>query len=132
MKICFGLIIRHWRIAGRMFAMENSSPVHTTKSRYRFGSGFFVFVRFVLHSLQKRRPFYRSLNMEKLLEEILKLPVGERIELAKDIWDSIPQDESNDELYEKTRRIVDVRSAEYEAIPGDGILWNEWNEQHKI
>ncbi len=45
----------------------------------------------------------------------LKLPVGERLRLVMELWDSIASDESNVPLTEAQRAELDLRLAAYEA-----------------
>lgn len=55
--------------------------------------------------------------------ELLKLSEAERIQLAQDLWDSIPAASSALGLSEEQRQELDRRVAEHEANPGSAIAW---------
>ena len=57
------------------------------------------------------------------LSELLKLTPAERIQLAQDLWDSIPEDAVS--LSEEQIRELERRLAEHEANPGSAIPWAE-------
>jgi putative addiction module component (TIGR02574 family) len=60
------------------------------------------------------------------LDELLKLPAAERLELAMALWDSIEQSPEADSLLPLTdaqRAGLDRRLAEHEHTPGSGIPW---------
>ena len=61
------------------------------------------------------------------LEELLKLPVQERIDLAMALWDSIaePDLEENLPLTEAQKAELDRRLAEHDRNPSRGIPWEE-------
>jgi putative addiction module component (TIGR02574 family) len=59
------------------------------------------------------------------LSELLKLSEAERIQLAQDLWDSIPPESSLLGLDEEQRRELDRRLAEHEADPGSAVSWDE-------
>lgn len=59
------------------------------------------------------------------LDELLKLSEAERIQLAQDLWDSIPEASPalplSDEEFEEMER----RLAEHHADPSSSIPWDE-------
>jgi putative addiction module component (TIGR02574 family) len=57
--------------------------------------------------------------------ELLKLSEAERIQLAQDLWDSIPPDSALLGLDEEQRREFDRRLAEHDADPGSAVPWDE-------
>jgi len=61
------------------------------------------------------------------LEELLKLPVQERIDLAMALWDSIaePDREEHLPLTEAQKAELDRRLAEHDRNPSRGIPWEE-------
>jgi putative addiction module component (TIGR02574 family) len=61
------------------------------------------------------------------LAQLLKLPAGERAELAITLWDSLT-DEARDaelELRPEDRAELDRRWAEHLADPGSAVPWHE-------
>jgi len=66
--------------------------------------------------------------MAKLkLDDLLKLPVPERIELAMALWDSIAEPELQDQLplTDAQKAELDRRMAEHDRDPSRGIPWEE-------
>ena len=61
------------------------------------------------------------------LEELLKLPVQERIDLALALWDSIaePDLEQHLPLTEAEKAELDRRLAEHDRDPSRGLPWEE-------
>ena len=61
------------------------------------------------------------------LEELLKLPVQERIDLALALWDSIaePDFEEHLPLTDAQKAELDRRLAEHDRNPSRGIPWEE-------
>lgn len=59
------------------------------------------------------------------LSELLKLSEAERIQLAQDLWDSIPA--SSDSLALTAEQIAEfeTRLAEHDADPSTAIPWEE-------
>lgn len=57
------------------------------------------------------------------LEEILKLPLEERLDLVERIWDSIAADQDTLPLSEEHRRELDRRLDEPD--PGPSLSWEE-------
>lgn len=64
---------------------------------------------------------------KRQLDELLKLPVPERIELAMALWDSIAEPELQDQLplTEAQKVELDRRLAEHDRDPSRGIPWEE-------
>ena len=52
------------------------------------------------------------------------LSPAERIQLAEDLWDSLPQESELPELSATQRAELDRRRAEYEGNPMDGEPWD--------
>ncbi|HEX7315993.1 MAG TPA: addiction module protein [Pyrinomonadaceae bacterium] len=67
--------------------------------------------------------------MSTQLEEILRLSVAERIQLAEDIWDSIAADPAALPLGDAQRRELDRRLASYAQNPDEGLPWEELKEK---
>lgn len=61
------------------------------------------------------------------LSELLKLPAGDRAELAMALWESLSDSEREDafELTEDQRSELDRRWTEHLANPGSAIPWSE-------
>jgi putative addiction module component (TIGR02574 family) len=61
------------------------------------------------------------------LDDLLKLPVPERIELAMALWDSIPEPELQDQLplTEAQKVELDRRLAEHDRDPSNAVPWEE-------
>ncbi|HEX5723899.1 MAG TPA: GNAT family N-acetyltransferase [Longimicrobiaceae bacterium] len=59
------------------------------------------------------------------LSELLKLSEAERIQLAQDLWDSIPAESDALALSEEQIAELDRRLAEHEADPASAISWEE-------
>jgi putative addiction module component (TIGR02574 family) len=59
------------------------------------------------------------------LEELLKLPAAERVELAMALWDSLEPGEWNAALplSDELRMELDRRLAEHDADPSSGVPW---------
>ena len=62
------------------------------------------------------------------IQEILKLPVAERIELVEAIWDSIAASPEILLVTEPQKRELDRRLAEHRANPQSGRSWEEIRE----
>jgi len=69
----------------------------------------------------------RSDMAKPKLDDLLKLPVPERIELAMALWDSIAEPELQDQLplTEAQKAELDRRLAEHDRNPSRGIPWEE-------
>ena len=61
------------------------------------------------------------------LDDLLKLPVAERIDLAMALWDSVaePELQANLPLTQAQREELDRRLAEHERDPSSAIPWEE-------
>jgi putative addiction module component (TIGR02574 family) len=59
------------------------------------------------------------------LSELLKLSEAERIQLAQDLWDSIPPASEALPLTEELRQELERRLAEHKADPSSAIPWEE-------
>jgi putative addiction module component (TIGR02574 family) len=59
------------------------------------------------------------------LDEVLRLPVAERLRLVEALWDSIAADSSALSLTDAQRDELDRRLAEHEANPDDVISWED-------
>jgi putative addiction module component (TIGR02574 family) len=61
------------------------------------------------------------------LDDILKLPPNERIEIAQAIWDSVSDDDLDETfvLSPELKQELDRRWAEHLADPGSAIPWEE-------
>jgi putative addiction module component (TIGR02574 family) len=63
--------------------------------------------------------------MNAPLDELLKLTVAERIQLAEDLWDSIAAKPGALPLTDTQRAEIDRRLVEHGRNPESGILWEE-------
>jgi putative addiction module component (TIGR02574 family) len=59
------------------------------------------------------------------LSELLKLSEAERIQLAQDLWDSIPAQSAALPPDEEQLREMERRVAEHRADPASAIPWEE-------
>jgi putative addiction module component (TIGR02574 family) len=59
------------------------------------------------------------------LEELLKLSVTERIQLAEDLWESIASEPEALPLTDAQRAEIERRLAEHDRAPESAILWEE-------
>lgn len=57
------------------------------------------------------------------LQEILELPVPDRLRVAEAIWDSL--DEADIPLTDAHRKVLDERLAAFHANPDDTLTWPE-------
>ncbi len=58
-------------------------------------------------------------------EDILALPVSERIQLVADIWDTISEAPDQPELSPALLAMLRKRLAEHKANPDDTLSWDE-------
>lgn len=69
------------------------------------------------------------MSVQELEAEALKLPAGERIRLAQELWDSIiPEAENNPDLLPLTEaqiRELERRLAEQERDPSSAVPWED-------
>ena len=59
------------------------------------------------------------------LDEVLRLPVAERLRLVEAIWESITAEPAGMPLTDAQRAELDRRLAEHEANPDDVVSWEE-------
>lgn len=59
------------------------------------------------------------------LDEVLRLPVVERLRLVEAIWDSIAEQSDAVPLTDAQRAELDRRVAEHEADPDDVVPWED-------
>lgn len=59
------------------------------------------------------------------LDEVLRLPVVERLRLVEAIWDSIAEQGDAVPLTDAQRAELDRRVAEHEADPDDVVPWED-------
>src|SRR5437763_7169020 len=59
------------------------------------------------------------------LDEVLQLPVSERIRIVEAIWDSIADTPEALELSDEQKVELDRRLAEFEKNPNEGSPWSE-------
>ena len=57
--------------------------------------------------------------------DTLSLSIPERIQLVKDIWDTIEAEADSVELSEKEKKILNVRLETYHRNPESGSPWEE-------
>jgi putative addiction module component (TIGR02574 family) len=64
------------------------------------------------------------------LAELLKLPAGERAEIAIALWESLTDEARNAalELSSEQQAELDRRWAEHMAKPGSAIAWDEFRQ----
>ncbi len=63
--------------------------------------------------------------MNTQLEQILELPVSERIQLVKDIWDSIAAVPESVKLTPAQMKEIEHRLEDYRANPEDVVAWED-------
>ena len=63
------------------------------------------------------------------VNDLLGLPVSERLQLVEDLWDSIAEVPEAIELSEDQRTELDRRLAAYHEDPETGSPWNEVKER---
>jgi putative addiction module component (TIGR02574 family) len=57
------------------------------------------------------------------VDQLLDMPLAERVELAQAIWDSVARNPENVPLTEAQREELDRRLDEYERNPNEGSSW---------
>lgn len=62
---------------------------------------------------------------KNLLDDVLALPVADRIELFKRLRDNLRNDPALFPMSDAHKRILDERLAEYELDPEEGSSWDE-------
>jgi putative addiction module component (TIGR02574 family) len=63
------------------------------------------------------------------LSELLKLSESERIQLAQDLWDSIPASSGSLDLTDAQFEEYESRLAEHDADPSTAIPWEDVRAQ---
>lgn len=63
------------------------------------------------------------------LDEVLRLPVPERIRVVEAIWDSIADSPEAVELTDEQRAELDHRLEAFEKNPDEGVAWLEVRER---
>ena len=69
------------------------------------------------------------MTAKAILGAALQLKPQTRIALAHEIWDSVPEDEFDDELSDEFKAELDARIKHAEAHPEEGITWEELKAQ---
>lgn len=69
------------------------------------------------------------MNMNTLLEQVLKLPPAERRRLADDIYDSIFPGPDDLSLTDEQKTEIDRRLADYRENPGKALAWEDVRER---
>lgn len=57
------------------------------------------------------------------IEDILKLPVEEKLEIVEKIWDSIEESGQNDEIPDWHKQILEERLQKHRDTPVQGKNW---------
>jgi putative addiction module component (TIGR02574 family) len=68
-------------------------------------------------------------DLAPLIEQLVQLPVEERIELIQALWDSIAEDKMPHELSEADKKSLDTRIAALDANPGNVVTWDHIKAQ---
>jgi len=63
--------------------------------------------------------------MTKILDDVLKLSVSERILMVEAIWDSIAESDEHIGLSEETKQMLDERLENHQNHPDKGSNWND-------
>ena len=63
--------------------------------------------------------------MTKILDDVLRLSVPERILMVEAIWDSIARNDEHLELSVETKQMLDERLENHRKHPHEGSDWNE-------
>ena len=63
--------------------------------------------------------------MTKIMQDILKLSVPERIVMVEAIWDSITESGEQVELSTKTKQLLDERLEAHKNNPTEGSSWDD-------
>ena len=67
----------------------------------------------------------------QLLDEILRLPVDERVQLAENIWDSVETDEQSVALTPEQHAELNRRIEYHKKNPGEMIPWETAKERYR-
>jgi putative addiction module component (TIGR02574 family) len=69
-----------------------------------------------------RRHYYPiTMNKTALIDQLMQLPPEERVEIAYQLWESVPASSDDLELTEEQKAELDRRMAEYERDPSRAI-----------
>lgn len=63
--------------------------------------------------------------MTRIIEEVLKLSVPERILMVEAVWDSIEEKDELLEIDEATKNLLDDRLKAHQKNPQEGSSWTE-------
>ena len=63
--------------------------------------------------------------MPVIMDEALKLPIEERIELVEQIWESIAHAPGQPELTDAQKQEIQRRMADHAADPNSAIPWEQ-------
>jgi putative addiction module component (TIGR02574 family) len=63
--------------------------------------------------------------MTRILEDVLKLNLPERILLVEAIWDSIANNDEHLQLSPETKQLLDTRLEDHKNQPHEGSGWDE-------
>jgi putative addiction module component (TIGR02574 family) len=63
--------------------------------------------------------------MTKILDDVLRLSVSERILMVEAIWDSIAKNDEHLELSAETKQMLEERLENHRKHPHEGSDWNE-------
>ena len=63
--------------------------------------------------------------MTRIIEEVLKLSVPERILMVEAIWDSIEEKDELLEINEATKNLLDDRLLAHQNNPQEGSSWSD-------
>lgn len=64
-------------------------------------------------------------KMTKILDDILRLSVSERILMIEAIWDSIAKNDEHLELSVEIKQMLEDRLENHRKYPHEGYDWNE-------
>lgn len=64
-----------------------------------------------------------------LRDQVMQLPAEERLELAHELLDSVPDADDDFELTDEQKAEIDRRIAEHERDPGSAIPWEVVRER---
>ncbi len=64
-----------------------------------------------------------------LRDQVMQLPPEERLELAHDLLESVPDADDDFELTDEQKAEIDRRIAEHERDPGSAIPWEVVRER---
>ena len=63
--------------------------------------------------------------MTRIIQDILKLSIPERILMVEAIWDSIAESNQDVKLTEETMQLLDQRLEEHGQNPEEGSSWDD-------